>query len=319
MESLESGTQPVAFALAGPVVMMRGRSSTYLMLVLCLMILVSGISPSRRRHVAADGSVREFDPDTHTWNLLPLEQSNDSVSAPAKLLLAIDGHRFPFNFASGEFQIEGVPIVVSGGDTRSSSKQVDGDTGRTVWDAAVVLAKYLEHKYGHGRRSLERRRVLELGAGTGLAGLAAAALGASVILSDLDYCLPALKANVLATTIEPPGQVSVLELDWLRPNFDGPVDVCVGADIVWLPHLVAPLVKLLVMLLAANPDMQLLLAHQTRSEHTDAEFFALLSGRFVVQQLGKAALPEGYHDSRVKLLHATARRSQTEATHQVEL
>ena len=272
--------------------------------------LASGASPSRRRHVAADGSVREFDPDTHTWNLLPPEQSSGSGSAPAESLLAIEGHRFPFNFASGEFKIEGIPIVVSGGDTRKSANQVDGDTGRTVWDAAVVLAKYLEHEHGQGRRSLERRRVLELGAGTGLAGLAAAALGASVILSDLDYCLPALEANVRATAIEPPGQVSVLELDWLRPTLDVPVDVCVGADIVWLPHLVEPLVKLLETLLATNPGMQLILAHQTRSKHTDTEFFALLSHRFVVQRLGKAALPEGYRDTRVELHHATARRSQ---------
>ena len=40
------------------------------------------------------------------------------------------------------------------------------------------------------------RRALELGSGTGLVGMALAALGATVTLTDQKYCLPLLQHNV---------------------------------------------------------------------------------------------------------------------------
>lgn len=56
-----------------------------------------------------------------------------------------------------------------------------GDVGCVVWDAAIVLAKYLETKHFYdpssGVNIWAGRRVLELGAGTGVAGLMAATLG----------------------------------------------------------------------------------------------------------------------------------------------
>lgn len=48
-----------------------------------------------------------------------------------------------------------------------------GGVGCVVWDAALVLAKFLET----GACPLGRRRVLELGAGTGAVGIMAATLG----------------------------------------------------------------------------------------------------------------------------------------------
>ena len=55
-----------------------------------------------------------------------------------------------------------------------------GDVGCVVWDAALVLASYLETSdwLTNSRESLLlNKRVLELGAGTGLVGLQAAHLG----------------------------------------------------------------------------------------------------------------------------------------------
>nr|XP_053641725.1 protein N-lysine methyltransferase METTL21D-like isoform X1 [Cherax quadricarinatus] len=67
------------------------------------------------------------------------------------------------------------------------SQESEGDTGCVVWDAAIVLAKYLEKQ----RYLLEKQRdldvrpvrlsdchVVELGSGTGCVGLTAALLGA---------------------------------------------------------------------------------------------------------------------------------------------
>ena len=55
-----------------------------------------------------------------------------------------------------------------------------GDVGCVVWDAAIVLASYLETKDfadEDSQPSLQGLRAVELGAGTGLVGLQAASLG----------------------------------------------------------------------------------------------------------------------------------------------
>lgn len=69
-----------------------------------------------------------------------------------------------------------------------------GDVGCVVWDAALVLSKYLETK-GFGRRfgELKKRRLLEIGAGTGATGLVACKLG---------YALALALANAIHSTEE---------------------------------------------------------------------------------------------------------------------
>lgn len=55
-----------------------------------------------------------------------------------------------------------------------------GDVGCVVWDAAIVLASYLEtgdFSADDGRSLLTDKTVLELGSGTGLVGLQAACMG----------------------------------------------------------------------------------------------------------------------------------------------
>ncbi|TKS86443.1 Protein-lysine methyltransferase METTL21D [Collichthys lucidus] len=75
-----------------------------------------------------------------------------------------------------------------------------GDVGCVVWDAAIVLAKYLETKQFHdpscGVNVWAGSRVLELGAGTGVVGLMAATLGAQVTVTDLEDLQTLLKVNI---------------------------------------------------------------------------------------------------------------------------
>lgn len=79
-----------------------------------------------------------------------------------------------------------------GGRVVEIDQEPAGDTGVVVWDAALVLAKYLEMKPA----LVKDKRVVELGSGTGAVGLAAAALGGSVMLTDLEENLNLLKHNV---------------------------------------------------------------------------------------------------------------------------
>ena len=57
-----------------------------------------------------------------------------------------------------------------------------GDVGCVVWDAAIVLTKFLETPffrslYGTNDQDLGGKRVVELGSGTGVVGIQAACLG----------------------------------------------------------------------------------------------------------------------------------------------
>ena len=288
----------------------------YIFSILTVIMSEATKPAARRRHVAADGTIREFDASSKQWVQIEIqpEQNLDGGAVPPPLL-AIEGRRFEFDFSQGEFEVNGIPIyVVPPEIVRDSEKQADGDTGRTVWDAAVVLAKYMEINGA----MMRGKRVLELGAGTGLAGLAAAALGAHVDISDLSYCLPNIIQNIQKTNLtggggegegeggkkvnKAGGHASARELDWTQPNFEPNRDVydyILGADIVWLEHLVEPLVSVMEELLFINPStLTILLAHQTRSASTTELFFGRLSDNFKIFPLEN---PEGYADTKVHL------------------
>lgn len=52
-----------------------------------------------------------------------------------------------------------------------------GDVNCVVWDAAIVLAKYLETLYIKQNEKFESKNVIELGSGLGCVGLTAACFG----------------------------------------------------------------------------------------------------------------------------------------------
>ena len=59
--------------------------------------------------------------------------------------------------------------------------------GAVVWDAAVVLSKYMEKNYkDFDVKSLAKKSVLELGSGCGLGGIAFMMKGAKVSCTDLE-------------------------------------------------------------------------------------------------------------------------------------
>lgn len=56
-------------------------------------------------------------------------------------------------------------------------QQEYGDVNCVVWDAALVLAKYLEVLYMEKKGTFKSKNVIELGSGLGCVGLAAACFG----------------------------------------------------------------------------------------------------------------------------------------------
>ncbi|XP_026439890.1 protein N-lysine methyltransferase METTL21A-like isoform X2 [Papaver somniferum] len=71
--------------------------------------------------------------------------------------------------------------------------------GTTVWDASMVFVKFLERNCRKGKfcpAKLKGKRVIELGAGCGVAGFGMAMLGCDVVTTDQVEVLPLLMRNV---------------------------------------------------------------------------------------------------------------------------
>ena len=73
-------------------------------------------------------------------------------------------------------------------------------TGTLVWPAAHVLSKYLEKRFlsvgdSFSHPPLAGKRVCDVGSGTGITGFVAAAMGATVTLTDQECVMPLLKEN----------------------------------------------------------------------------------------------------------------------------
>jgi predicted nicotinamide N-methyase len=183
---------------------------------------------------------------------------------------------------------------------------LDGRTGLSTWDASICLAQYLSLPVN--RKSIvEGKKVIELGAGTGVAGLSAAFLGArSVQLTDLNYATANLRQNVEINTRTNPSikvKVDVGVLDWTDSGTwpTGPVDVILAADVAWLNHLVAPLASTIKGVLARNPEAELYLAHQTRSTSVDKALFDSLRKDLSVTEIDRALYHQEFSSEKIKI------------------
>ena len=124
------------------------------------------------------------------WRMQVLRQNNASSSSSSEhhsnqQVLAIRGRAFGAQSDNDAacFRIPNTDMTLR---FRESWNQPDS-TAFTVWDASLTLAHWL----AENPHFVARKCVLELGAGCGLTGLTAAALGASrVYLTDLPDALP---------------------------------------------------------------------------------------------------------------------------------
>ena len=98
------------------------------------------------------------------------------------------------------------------GTPRSEGYTVAASTGFCrVWEGASALTSLLESDDFPLRDKLAGKRVLELGAGVGLCGIAAAVAGAHVCVSDLRPVVD----GVLATNVALNAADEVRSIHWL--------------------------------------------------------------------------------------------------------
>ncbi|KAL0291896.1 UNVERIFIED_CONTAM: Protein-lysine N-methyltransferase rrg1 [Sesamum calycinum] len=158
-----------------------------------------------------------------------------------------------------------------------------------LWPAASALVTLLDnHRRGQTTAlspllpNESRLRFLELGSGTGLVGIAAAALlGARVTLTDLPHVLPNLQFNADANAgilQLHGGAVEVAALPWgdiqqMEAVGREEYDVIVGSDVVYHDHLYEPLLETLrFFLLGSEKKPVFLMAHLKRWKKESAFF-----------------------------------------------
>lgn len=225
--------------------------------------------------------------------MLPPQPTEEHQEQLQQAIFALPG---PEHWScSGKLEIAGTEITVI-----EKPGQGQKGTGWAVWDASVVLARYLDLAAQQMRVELQvaaaatgqqEPTVVELGSGTGVAGLSAAlALRLPTLLTDLPEVLPSLEQGVAANAGWGAHQlVSLAACDWSDPPRDagalglpGPPALVLAADCVWLEPLVSPFVSTLARL--AGPHTRVLLAHQSRSARVDEALQLLLAAAGFVSE-----------------------------------
>ncbi len=131
--------------------------------------------------------------------------------------------------------------------------------------------------------------MIEIGAGTGAVGLAAAALGASsVTLADLPHLEGLITANIARNTLSTKtSEISFAPLAWgeepLSPQIPSPpFDIILASDVIYQENLINPLISTLKTL--SGPCTQIFLAYEHRPKLPFPQESFLAAG-FHVEQI----------------------------------
>jgi predicted nicotinamide N-methyase len=146
---------------------------------------------------------------------------------------------------AGDLPVEEVELEIGGrtwtirhtGAVISRDQEVEyllGDNAKTrpygivLWPAAIALAHEV------ASRAVAGMRILELGAGTGLPGIVAAALGARVLQTDRqNLVLHVCKQNAARNGVTIEHRIA----DWTTWNDVERYDLIIGSDILYAPAL----------------------------------------------------------------------------------
>ena len=160
-------------------------------------------------------------------------------------------------FLLGDGEATGVPLLVQDGGAQhvgGDHATQDDQTGLFIWSASLVLARWVATS---ARHDITGRSVLELGAGCGVPGLAAAVLASArcVLLTEWNHAsLANLQVNAKLNKTSVPGcNIDVAKLDWSdRSTWPEPVDVILGSDLLYIPDVAGLLCAVVSALLLPN-------------------------------------------------------------------
>uniref|UniRef100_A0A0L8FIC9 Protein-lysine methyltransferase METTL21D n=2 Tax=Octopus bimaculoides TaxID=37653 RepID=A0A0L8FIC9_OCTBM len=180
-----------------------------------------------------------------------------------------------------------------------------GDVGCVIWDAAIVLAKYLESIDFDKGKHLKRKKILELGAGTGCLGIVAATFGAHVYITDLDSYVPLMQENINVNKEHTTGEIEAKTLNWESSNFLCPgLDYILVSDCIYYSQSVKPLVNTITRL--SEPKTVVLCSYEERTTgkypELQRDFFKLMEANFNVEEIPRSHQDDCYHSSDIHIM-----------------
>ena len=200
-----------------------------------------------------------------------------------------------------------------------------------MYDAAACLAKYLDSDHfqaAHcGRQKpndvddrqqpLSGRRVVELGAGTGVVGVMASYLGASVVVTDLDSLVPLLAHNINKNSnIMSAGSISARPLCWgsepdtdlLHPDF------LILANCIYYESSLETLLETVLTLTSAGRSETVILAcyeERTREiRELVCRWHAMLDKYFTIYDVERYVLDTKYVQEYIRVVRMLCRNRQ---------
>jgi predicted nicotinamide N-methyase len=205
----------------------------------------------------------------------------------------------------------------------TSSTQYDL-TGQIIWPASEVLARFLIDK--SEELNLSEKKMLELGSGAGLSGFAGAYAGCKVNVLTDDFNLPVIE-RLLIKNVEHvqlqlnnnnnnnnrnDAKIAYAPLRWgkeselenIKKQY-GTFDIIIGADTVYWPNSVTPLLQSIDFLLSKHKDAKCYLAYVERSTRTCNE---LLNTAQKIFHFHIEYLPDEEVDHKYKINHLTAEK-----------
>jgi predicted nicotinamide N-methyase len=221
------------------------------------------------------------------------------------MVLLLTGPTWPeFDFSGGP----GIGLYIDGKRILLSEKEEIEQghhtirTAESVWDGSIVLAKFLEKQKNY--LGLENAKVLELGAGRGIAGIAAGILGAECTITDLYPVIPCIDKSISLNRLP---KVCALPLDWTEPvDLHTEFDYIIAADVIWVQELIEPLIDTIDELF--QPKTIMYLCHQTRSTIADDILFDNLSKRrFAWEQVPLESLDYQYQRHNISIYKISRR------------
>lgn len=212
--------------------------------------------------------------------------------------------RIPYLDACGdhdhnsEDECECEPVIVRVADAFS-------ELGLQVWEAGIAMCILLTQSGSTLHSDVNGKRVLELGAGTGVSARALQTAGvARAWLTDLPHTMENLRRNIAVNTstdLISAHELNVADLQHLVQTANSwHVDTVLAADVTYDDVLIVSVVAAFHALLHADEHRVGYLFFTSRSERTDALLRSQLSARRLVVDELEMTMPHGMLDYMVQ-------------------
>lgn len=197
----------------------------------------------------------------------------------------------------------------------STNLRIREETGdsiaRHIWDASLGFLTYLaqintklseQSKVrtlidGSANKTL---KVLELGAGCGIVGIAFAQMFSSnVLLTDLDDATEILATNIRLASLKSTSRLHAKVLDWsskMHGSMNVKYDLVIVSDCIYNPDSSIHLVETLQRLANTSPQVLILVGFKRRHDADDVFFERMKAAKFEVLEATTIALPHTASD-----------------------